>query len=101
MQKYDFFLHSAYSGEVFLYFFCRTDYTDGTDKSAKRSGFLCTKGKAAEPSEARAPGGTCGVKIIMDLRMVSVFQGAYRLQYHDYLSKAHVVCFVGLLTLTL
>ena len=27
--------------------------------------------------------------------------GAYRLQFYDYLSKAYVVCFVGLLTLTL
>ena len=62
---------------------------------------LRTKGEAAEPSEARAPGGTCGVKIIIDLRTVSGFKGAYRLQYHDYLSKAYVVCFVGSLTLTL
>ena len=37
----------------------------------------------------------------MDLRTVSAFMGAYRLQYHDYLSKAYVVCFVGSLTLTL
>ena len=37
----------------------------------------------------------------MDLRMVSGFQGAYRLQYHDYLSKAYVVCFVDLLTHTI
>ena len=29
--------------------------------------------------------------------MVSGLKGAYRLQYHDYLSKAYVVCFVGLL----
>ena len=41
------------------------------------------------------------MKIIIDLRTVSAFKGAYRLQYHDYLSKAYVVCFVGLLTLTL
>ena len=33
--------------------------------------------------------------------MVSGFMGAHRLQYHDYLSKAYVVCFVGSLTLTL
>ena len=37
------------------------------------------------------------VKIIIDLRTVSAFMGAYRLQYHDYLSKAYVVCFVALL----
>ena len=37
----------------------------------------------------------------MDLRTVSAFMGAYRLQYHDYLSKAYVVCFVGLLTHTM
>ena len=41
------------------------------------------------------------VKIIIDLRMVSVFMGAYRLQFYDYLSKAYVVCFVGLLTHTI
>ena len=39
--------------------------------------------------------------IIMDLRTVSAFMGAYRLQYHDYLNKAYVVCFVGSLTHTI
>ena len=37
----------------------------------------------------------------MDLRTVSAFMGAYRLQFYDYLSKAYVVCFVGSLTHTL
>ena len=65
------------------------------------AGVLRTKGEAAEPSEARAPGGTCGVKIIMDLRTVSGFKGAYRLQFYDYLSTAYVVCFGGCFALTL
>ena len=41
------------------------------------------------------------VKIIMDLRTVSGFKGAYRLQFYDYLSKAYVVCFGGCFALTL
>jgi len=41
------------------------------------------------------------VKIIIELRTVSAFMGAYRLQLINYLSKAYVVCFVGLLTLTI
>ena len=41
------------------------------------------------------------VKMIIELRTVSGFKGAYRLQYHDYLPKAFTVCFVGSLTHTI
>ena len=37
------------------------------------------------------------MKIIVNLRPVSVIKLAYRLQFHNYLPKAYKVCFVGLL----
>ena len=37
------------------------------------------------------------MKVIVNLRPVSVIKLAYRLQFHNYLPKAHKVCFVGLL----
>ena len=37
------------------------------------------------------------MKIIIDLRSVSVIKCTYHLQFHDYLSKAYIVCFIGLL----